>query len=136
MADVEPLVWDTKLKKHEPGGLLPILGPALITGASVDDPSGIPTCSQSRVQFGFAHGGAMLFSWPPISAIQEIGARIGRVTGRGIAGRLGQRCLASLPLFIVALLAIPQIPIDKSYLTMVGATVAKGVATMAATWNS
>ena len=70
--------------------LLQILGPGLITGASDDDPSGIATYSQVGAQFGYGLGWVMLFSWPLMCAIQEISARIGRVTGRGIAGNLKQ----------------------------------------------
>ena len=65
-----------------------MLGPGLITGASDDDPSGIATYSQAGAQFGFGLSWVMLFSWPLMCAIQEISARIGRVTGRGIAGNL------------------------------------------------
>ncbi len=68
--------------------LLQVLGPGLITGASDDDPSGIATYSQAGAQFGYSLGWTLLFSWPLMCAIQEISARIGRVTGRGIAGNL------------------------------------------------
>ena len=69
-------------------GLLSVLGPGLITGASDDDPSGIGTYSQVGAQFGFGMLWTMLFTWPLMSAIQEISARIGRTTGKGIAGNL------------------------------------------------
>ncbi|MGH6741954.1 MAG: NRAMP family divalent metal transporter, partial [Bradyrhizobium sp.] len=65
-----------------------VLGPGLITGASDDDPSGIATYAQVGAQFGFGMSWVMLFSFPLMAAIQEICARIGRVTGRGIAGNL------------------------------------------------
>src|ERR1700753_1848019 len=68
--------------------LLQVLGPGLITGASDDDPSGIATYSQVGAQVGYGLTWVMLFSWPLMCAIQEISARIGRVTGRGIAGNL------------------------------------------------
>ncbi len=68
--------------------LLKRLGPGLITGASDDDPSGIATYSQAGAAFGFSLLWTMLFSFPLMSAIQEISARIGRVTGRGIAGNI------------------------------------------------
>jgi NRAMP (natural resistance-associated macrophage protein)-like metal ion transporter len=64
------------------------LGPGLITGASDDDPSGIGTYSQAGAQIGFGIGWTMLFTYPLMVAIQEISARIGRVTGRGIAGNV------------------------------------------------
>jgi NRAMP (natural resistance-associated macrophage protein)-like metal ion transporter len=73
-----------------PKSFLQQLGPGLITGASDDDPSGIGTYSQVGAQFGYAMLWTMLFSYPLMAAIQEISARIGRVTGRGIAGNM--RC--------------------------------------------
>jgi len=68
--------------------LLERLGPGLITGASDDDPSGIATYSQAGAAYGFSLLWTMVFSWPLMCAIQEISARIGRVTGRGIAGNI------------------------------------------------
>jgi len=69
-------------------GILAFLGPGLITGASDDDPSGIATYSQAGAQFGYGMVWVMLFSYPLMAAIQEISARIGRVTGHGIAGNI------------------------------------------------
>jgi Mn2+/Fe2+ NRAMP family transporter len=71
-----------------PSRLLSILGPGLITGASDDDPSGIATYSQVGAQFGFSISWTMLFSYPLMAAIQEISGRIGRTTGRGVAGNI------------------------------------------------
>jgi len=68
--------------------LLGVLGPGLITGASDDDPSGIATYSQAGAQFGFGLTWTMLFSYPLMAVVQEISARIGRTTGRGIAGNM------------------------------------------------
>jgi NRAMP (natural resistance-associated macrophage protein)-like metal ion transporter len=64
------------------------LGPGLITGASDDDPSGIATYSQVGAKFGYGMLWTMLFSYPLMAAIQEISARIGRVTGEGIAANI------------------------------------------------
>jgi NRAMP (natural resistance-associated macrophage protein)-like metal ion transporter len=64
------------------------LGPGLITGASDDDPSGIATYSQVGAQFGYGMLWTLVFSYPLMAAIQEISARIGRVTGCGIAANL------------------------------------------------
>lgn len=61
------------------------LGPGLIAGAADDDPSGIATYSQAGAQFRYALGWTMLFSLPLIAGIQEICARIGFVTGAGLA---------------------------------------------------
>ena len=65
-----------------------IFGPGLIAGASDDDPSGIATYSQAGAQLGFAISWTMLFTYPLMVAIQEISARIGRTTGRGIAANV------------------------------------------------
>jgi NRAMP (natural resistance-associated macrophage protein)-like metal ion transporter len=64
------------------------LGPGLITGASDDDPSGIATYSQAGAQFGYALTWTMIYSLPLMIAVQMISARIGRTTGRGLAGVL------------------------------------------------
>ena len=69
-------------------GLLARLGPGLITGASDDDPSGIATYSQAGSLFGFGLLWTLLFSYPLMGGMQEISARIGVVTGRGLAGNL------------------------------------------------
>ncbi len=86
-----------------------LLGPGLITGASDDDPSGIATYSQAGAQFGYTLGWLMLFSWPLMAAIQEISARIGRVTGKGIAANLREHYPRPLLRGIVGLLVIANI---------------------------
>src|SRR2546430_10838129 len=90
----------------KPPRLIRVLGPGLITGASDDDPSGIATYSQAGAQFGFAIAWTMLFSYPLMVAIQQISARIGRTTGKGIAGNLRQHYPNWLLQGIVALLFI------------------------------
>jgi Mn2+/Fe2+ NRAMP family transporter len=85
------------------------LGPGLITGASDDDPSGIGTYSQAGAQFGFGIGWTMLLTYPLMAAIQEISARIGRTTGRGIAGNLCRHYSNALLLPIVGLLSLANI---------------------------
>ena len=64
------------------------LGPGIITGAADDDPSGIATYSVAGAQFGTALLWTALFTWPLMIAVQTMCARIGMVTGRGIAGAL------------------------------------------------
>jgi NRAMP (natural resistance-associated macrophage protein)-like metal ion transporter len=90
---------------HKGKPLLQILGPGLITGASDDDPSGIGTYSQVGAQFGYGLGWAMLFSYPLMAAIQEISARVGRVTGRGLAGNM-RRHTPAVVLYPVILLLL------------------------------
>jgi len=66
------------------------LGPGLITGAADDDPSGIATYSQAGAQFGFNILWTILLTYPLMVAIQVVSARIGRVSGHGLATNL--RC--------------------------------------------
>jgi NRAMP (natural resistance-associated macrophage protein)-like metal ion transporter len=68
--------------------VLKILGPGLITGASDDDPSGIGTFSIAGASLGFATLWTALFTLPMMAGVQFICAKIGLVTGRGIAGVL------------------------------------------------
>jgi len=62
-----------------------ILGPGVVTGAADDDPSGIATYSQTGAQFGYGQLWTALFMLPFQAAVQEACARIGAVTGKGIA---------------------------------------------------
>jgi NRAMP (natural resistance-associated macrophage protein)-like metal ion transporter len=62
------------------------LGPGLITGAADDDPSGISTYSVTGAAFGYAPLWTALFSFPLMAAVQLMCARLGMVTGRGLAG--------------------------------------------------
>jgi NRAMP (natural resistance-associated macrophage protein)-like metal ion transporter len=84
--------------------LLRYIGPGWITGASDDDPSGIATHSQAGAQFGYGMAWVMLFTFPLMAAIQEISARIGQVTGAGIAGNIRAHYPPWLLRSIVALL--------------------------------
>lgn len=85
------------------------LGPGLITGAADDDPSGIATYSQVGAQFGYGMLWTMLFSYPLMAAIQEISARIGRVTGKGIAGNVRRYYPKAVLYSIVLLLLIANV---------------------------
>jgi NRAMP (natural resistance-associated macrophage protein)-like metal ion transporter len=89
-----------------PLAFLRVFGPGLITGASDDDPSGIATYSQAGAQYGYSLEWTLLFSWPLMCAIQEISARIGRVTGRGIAGNLKRAYPRSVVFSLVGLLLV------------------------------
>lgn len=65
-----------------------MLGPGLTTGASDDDPSGIATYSQAGAQYGFQLLWMAFFTFPLMSVVQEMCARIGLVSGRGLAGAI------------------------------------------------
>lgn len=64
------------------------LGPGLTTGASDDDPSGIATYSQTGAQYGFGLLWLSAFTFPLMAVVQEMCARIGLVTGRGLAANI------------------------------------------------
>ncbi|MEO5861935.1 MAG: divalent metal cation transporter [Burkholderiales bacterium] len=64
------------------------LGPGLITGAADDDPSGIATYSQAGAQFGFNMLWTVVFTFPLMAGIQMISARLGCLTGRGLAANI------------------------------------------------
>lgn len=64
------------------------LGPGMVTGAADDDPSGIATYSQAGARYGFGFLWTAGFTFPLMAVIQEMCARIGLVTGRGLAGNI------------------------------------------------
>ena len=64
------------------------IGPGLITGVADDDPSGIATYSQAGAQFGLNMLWTMPLAYPLMSAVQSMCARIGRVTGKGLAANI------------------------------------------------
>jgi Mn2+/Fe2+ NRAMP family transporter len=82
------------------------LGPGLITGAADDDPSGIATYSQAGAQFGFGMLWTLLFTYPLMVGIQVVSARIGRVTGHGLATNIRRHYPAWLLYGIVGLLLV------------------------------
>ncbi len=83
-----------------------ILGPGLTTGASDDDPSGIATYSQTGAQYGFSLLWTAAVTFPLMAVIQEICARVGLVTGRGLAANIrlhfGKSILYISTLFLFA----------------------------------
>ena len=92
----------------QPKSLLARLGPGLIT-ASDDDPSGIAAYSRAGAQFGYTMSWVILFCFSLMAAIQEISARIGRVTGEGIAGNIRAHYSRPLLYAIVDLLLVANI---------------------------
>jgi NRAMP (natural resistance-associated macrophage protein)-like metal ion transporter len=82
-ANILRTMW-TRLKEHP----LSRLGPGLITGVADDDPSGIATYSQAGAQFGLNMLWTMPMAFPLMAAIQSMCARIGRVTGKGLAANI------------------------------------------------
>jgi NRAMP (natural resistance-associated macrophage protein)-like metal ion transporter len=85
------------------------LGPGLITGAADDDPSGIATYSQAGAQFGFNTLWTLVLTFPFMVGIQLVSARIGRVTGRGLAANIRRAYSPGLLHAIVLLLLVANI---------------------------
>lgn len=82
------------------------LGPGLITGAADDDPSGIATYSQAGAQFGFSMLWTVLFTYPLMVGIQVVSARIGRVSGHGLATNIRRHYPAWLLYGVVSLVLV------------------------------
>ena len=92
--------------------LLKSIGPGVITGAADDDPSGIATYSIAGAQLGTKLLWTALITWPLMAAVQVMCARIGKVTGQGLAGNFKLRFPKwRLLLFVIALLAANTINI-------------------------
>ena len=88
------------------------LGPGIITGAADDDPSGIATYSVAGAQLGTKLLWTALLTWPLMAVVQMMCARIGMVTGQGLAGNFKQRFPRWLLLaFVIALLVANTINI-------------------------
>src|SRR5579863_5871825 len=96
-------------KDAKPATVLACLGPGLITGAADDDPSGIATYSQVGAEFGFAMLWTMLFSFPLMAAMQEICARLGRITGAGVAANVRKHYPRPILYAVVLFLCVANI---------------------------
>ncbi|WP_175693350.1 NRAMP family divalent metal transporter [Burkholderia ambifaria] len=99
------------------------LGPGLVTGAADDDPSGIGTYSQAGAQFGFELLWSLLLTYPLMTAIQLVSARIGRVTGKGLASNMRTHYPPWLLYSTVALLTIANVINIAADLSAMGAAV-------------
>lgn len=86
--------------------ILHSIGPGFITGASDDDPSGIGTYAQTGALFGYTQLWTALFSFPFMSAVQEMCGRVGLVTGLGLGGVLKKHYSKKILFGIVSLLLI------------------------------
>ena len=89
--------------------LLGILGPGLVTGAADDDPSGIATYSQTGAQFGYGQLWTALWMLPLVTGVQEACARIGNVTGQGLARNIKNRYSLRTLRLLVTLLAVANV---------------------------
>lgn len=91
--------------------LLKGLGPGVITGASDDDPSGIATYSQAGAQFGLSTLWAALISTPLMAAIQEMCAKIGVVTHKGLTGVVKEH-YPKIMLYTILLISVPAVVLN------------------------
>ena len=100
-----PSVWSVawaRIREHP----LARIGPGLITGVADDDPSGIATYSQAGAQFGLNMLWTMPLAFPLMAAVQLMCARIGRVTGKGLAANIKTAFPPIVLKMVVALLLI------------------------------
>ncbi len=86
--------------------ILKSLGPGVVTGAADDDPSGIATYSQAGANFGFGMLWMTLFQYPMMTVVQEICARIGLITGDGLAAVIKRKYTNRIVLPLTSLLLI------------------------------
>jgi len=82
------------------------LGPGLVTGAADDDPSGIATYSQAGAKFGYELGWTLVLTYPLMVAVQMVSARLGRVTGRGLADNIRENFPAPVLYALVVMLLV------------------------------
>jgi NRAMP (natural resistance-associated macrophage protein)-like metal ion transporter len=85
---------------------LSLLGPGLTTGAADDDPSGIATYAQTGAQFGYSQLWTALYMLPFMTAVQEACARIGLITGKGIAAVVKENYGRPVLYFVVGLVVV------------------------------
>lgn len=96
----------TRAAKRNLIWFLKILGPGLVTGAADDDPSGIATYSQTGAQFGFGQLWTAFYQIPLLIAVQECCARIGVVTGKGLAGVIRDHYSRAVLIAVVLLVVV------------------------------
>ncbi|MEJ0020589.1 MAG: divalent metal cation transporter [Acetobacteraceae bacterium] len=109
--EAEPTLAQPAIERigRGPRAWLRNLGPGLITGAADDDPSGIVTYTQAGAAFGYALGWSIVLTLPFMVAVQEISARLGRVTGSGLAAALKRHAPKPLLIVLVALLVVANV---------------------------
>lgn len=104
--------------------LIKRLGPGVITGAADDDPSGIATYSQAGAHAGFGLLWTVVLTWPLMVAVQSVSARIGRVTGHGLAANMCRVFPRPVVMVVVGLLLVANTINIGADLAAMGASVA------------
>jgi NRAMP (natural resistance-associated macrophage protein)-like metal ion transporter len=112
------------------------LGPGLITGAADDDPSGISTYSVAGAQFGFSTLWTALFTVPLMTAVQLMCARLGMVTGRGLAGVVRRRYSARILWPACGLLVVANVVNIGADLAGMGETTAMMTGVTSYVWTA
>ena len=98
---VRPSIWVRLVTRP-----LSKIGPGLITGVADDDPSGIATYSQAGAQFGLNMLWTMPLAFPLMAVIQAMCAKLGRVTGQGLAANIKDSFSPTVLRMLVALLVL------------------------------
>ncbi len=96
-------------RKHGLQQFLAELGPGLVTGAADDDPSGISTYSVAGASYGYTTLWTALLSFPLMAAVQLMCARLGMVTGRGLASVIRTRYPRWVLWFACALVIVANV---------------------------
>jgi NRAMP (natural resistance-associated macrophage protein)-like metal ion transporter len=96
----------SRIMRNRLSNFLKTFGPGFITGVSDDDPSGIATYSQAGAHYGTSMLFLAFFAFPLMASIQEISARVGRVTGQGLAGNIGRYYSRRILYFAVSLILL------------------------------
>lgn len=105
MDEIKEIKREEEKVKQKFSRFLRIFGPGLITGAADDDPSGIATYSQTGAQFGYGQLWTAILMYPLQTAVQEACARIGAVTGKGLAAVVSKNYSKKI-LFSVVMLVV------------------------------
>jgi NRAMP (natural resistance-associated macrophage protein)-like metal ion transporter len=103
---IERRQMTAKTAKPNAESILEKLGPGLITGAADDDPSGIAAYSQGGAQFGYSLLWTLFFTYPLMVGIQLVSAKIGRVSGYGLAGNMRRTYPAPMLYGLIGLLLV------------------------------
>lgn len=111
-----------------------IIGPGVITGFSDDDPSGIGTYAISGAKYGLGQGWLTLFQLPFMIAVQEMCARIGIVTGKGLAGNIKKHFSARWLYVLVSLLVVANVFNIGADISAMGASLAMVAGGSPALW--
>ena len=120
--EIEPPDPATPAPRHPVRRFFSALGPGLITGAADDDPSGVTTYSVAGARLGTSLLWTAAITWPLMATIQMMCARIGMVTGQGLAGAMRKKLPRSLiVLFSILLLVANTINIASDLAGMADA---------------